>query len=92
MSNGPWVNKRPELLKFSLLPINQQLHNLDEWDDNAISKRGQDLSNKALKILAFASYVNTPGLLAIHLHLLPARRRYASRTFSINSSTVSPCE
>jgi hypothetical protein len=33
-----------------LLPINQQLHDVEEWDEAAISKRGQDLFEKALKI------------------------------------------
>jgi hypothetical protein len=50
VSNGSWDVKRPELLKYSLLPINQQLHDVDEWDEEAITKRGQDLLDKALKI------------------------------------------
>ena len=38
VSNSPWHEKRPELLRHSLLPINQQLHNEDVWDEGAIAK------------------------------------------------------
>ena len=50
VSNGTWEAKRPELLTYSLLPINQQLHAVDQWDESAILKRGQELFEKALKI------------------------------------------
>lgn len=50
VSNGPWIKKRPELLRNSLLPINQQLHDRDTWDEVAISKRGEELLERALKI------------------------------------------
>lgn len=50
VSNGPWSAKRPEILTSSLLPINQQLHGYDTWDEIAIQKRGQELFAKATKI------------------------------------------
>jgi hypothetical protein len=42
VSNGHWSDKRPELLKFSLLPINQYLGSIDTWDEEAIARRGQE--------------------------------------------------
>jgi hypothetical protein len=50
VSNGPWSEKRPELLKASLLPINQQLHNYAEWNEAMIETRGRELLGRALKI------------------------------------------
>jgi len=50
VSNGPWNTKRPELMKCSLLPINQDLHDSDSWDETAIMKRGQVLLTKALAL------------------------------------------
>jgi hypothetical protein len=50
VSNGPWIQKRPELLSHSLLPINQQLRNVDVWDEAAIAKRSNDLLERALML------------------------------------------
>jgi hypothetical protein len=50
LSNAAWKEKRPELLKWSLLPINQALHSFEVWDENAIEKRGQALLDQALRI------------------------------------------
>lgn len=50
VSNSKWSLKRPELLKHSLLPINQQLQNADIWDEIAIVKRGEALFARALKV------------------------------------------
>ncbi len=50
VSNGPWKEKRPELMKWSLLPINQDLHNAEVWDETTIAKRGHELLKKALAI------------------------------------------
>jgi hypothetical protein len=50
VSNAGWSTKKPELLKSSLLPINQQLHGYDIWDEDAIQNRGKDLFTKATKI------------------------------------------
>jgi hypothetical protein len=43
VSNAAWPKKRPELLKASLLPINQQLHSYPGWDEETIQKRGREL-------------------------------------------------
>ena len=50
VSNSMWSVKNPDLMNYSLLPINQQLHEYSEWDDNAIQKRGRLLFDAALKI------------------------------------------
>jgi hypothetical protein len=50
VSNAPWKDKRPELLKHSLLPINQALHSFDVWDEDAIDKRSGKLLEQALRI------------------------------------------
>jgi hypothetical protein len=49
-SNLPWSAKRPEMMKHSLLPLNQPLFDIEEWDENAIKKRGEDLFTRALRI------------------------------------------
>jgi Protein of unknown function DUF262/Protein of unknown function (DUF1524) len=49
-SNSTWEAKKPELLAHSLLPINQQLHGVDNWDETAIERRAQALAGKALQI------------------------------------------
>jgi uncharacterized protein with ParB-like and HNH nuclease domain len=50
VSNAPWNEKQPELLQYSLLPINQELHKFKTWDEDAISQRGKQLFEKARKI------------------------------------------
>ncbi len=50
VSNSPWSKKRPAIMNASLLPINQQLHQANTWDENAISKRGDDLLKRAMTI------------------------------------------
>ena len=50
VSNAPWHVKKPELLTHSLLPINQQLHDKDQWDEAAITERGDALFARALKL------------------------------------------
>lgn len=50
VSNSEWSVKRPELLKHSLLPINQMLHDVPQWDEAAIVKRSDDLLARALKV------------------------------------------
>jgi len=50
VSNSPWNKKRPELLRHSLLPINQQLLNKEIWDESAILDRGESLIEHALKL------------------------------------------
>lgn len=50
VSNGAWITKKPEVLNSSLLPINQQLHGFDTWDEEAIQKRGTDLFARAVRL------------------------------------------
>ncbi|HFD87441.1 MAG TPA: DUF262 domain-containing protein [Gammaproteobacteria bacterium] len=50
VSNSAWSVKKPEMLKVSLLPINQQLHEYEIWDEDAIGRRGRELLGRALKI------------------------------------------
>ncbi len=50
LSNSAWSIKRPELLKHSLLPINQQLMDREVWDETAIAERSEDMLQRALRI------------------------------------------
>jgi len=50
VKNYAWERKKPELLSHSLLPINQQLHAVDVWDEDVIQKRGDDLFQRALQL------------------------------------------
>ena len=50
VSNSQWSLKKPELLKHSLLSINQQLHAAETWDEAAIAQRSDDLLIRALKV------------------------------------------
>jgi hypothetical protein len=50
ISNKPWSEKKEEILKASLLPINQLLHGLDSWDEDSILSRGEALYQKAINI------------------------------------------
>lgn len=49
-SNGEWPVKKPALLEVSLLPLNQQLYGYASWDEEAISRRGRELLERALRI------------------------------------------
>lgn len=49
-SNSAWPEKKPGLMRHSLLPINQQLHEIEVWDEEAIANRGNALLERALKI------------------------------------------
>ena len=48
LSNSAWDIKKPELLRSSLLPINQLLHDVSTWDEQAIESRSKKLFEKAL--------------------------------------------
>lgn len=50
VSNSSWEVKKPELLKYSLLPINQELHAVARWNEETIISRGRNLFEKALKL------------------------------------------
>jgi Protein of unknown function DUF262/Protein of unknown function (DUF1524) len=49
-SNSSWPEKKNELMRNSLLPINQQLHEIEVWDEEAIANRGNALLERALKL------------------------------------------
>ena len=49
-SNSAWKDKKPELLKYSLLPINQDLYDVEAWDESAIAARGEMTFKRALKL------------------------------------------
>jgi hypothetical protein len=49
-SNSAWAEEKPELLRHSLLPINQQLHDAEIWDETAIATRSEELFQRALKL------------------------------------------
>jgi len=49
-SNFGWEQKRPELMKNSLLPINQSMLELTEWNEASIQKRGVNLFERAKQI------------------------------------------
>ena len=50
VSHSAWSTKKPALLEASLLPINQQLHGFDEWNEQTIVQRGQELLKRALGV------------------------------------------
>ena len=49
-SNLPWEEKKPEMAKHSLLPINQPVLSSPVWNEDTILQRGVDLFTRALKI------------------------------------------
>ena len=49
-SNSAWVAKKPELMRHSLLPINQMLYDVEVWDEQAIAGRGEQLLERALRL------------------------------------------
>lgn len=48
--NSAWSIKKPEIMKSSLLPINQMLHAYEAWDEEAIELRGRELFQRAKQI------------------------------------------
>ena len=50
VKNYAWEKKKPELLRHFLLPINQQLHDMAVWNEEAIEKRSYELFQRALKL------------------------------------------
>jgi len=49
-SNLSWEKKRPELMKHSLLPLNQSLLKLDSWNELTIQKRAIELFERARQL------------------------------------------
>lgn len=50
LGNGPWLEKKPKLLAYSLLPINHLLARWDTWDESTIVERGDLLFETALEL------------------------------------------
>ncbi|MDQ0036696.1 hypothetical protein J2W30_004471 [Variovorax boronicumulans] len=50
VSNNEWSQKKPELMRHSLLPINQMLYDVEVWNETAIQSRSEALLTRALKI------------------------------------------
>ena len=50
VSNLGWKQKKPEIMKYSLLPINQLLHDQDVWNEESIEARSTELFKKALTL------------------------------------------
>lgn len=50
ISNSSWKAKKPQIMKYSLLPINQLLHDQDVWNEDTIEQRSKDLFKIALKL------------------------------------------
>jgi hypothetical protein len=49
-SNSAWEIKKAELLKHSLLPLNQYLQPLAKWDEEEIVTRGKHLFQHAMRL------------------------------------------
>jgi Protein of unknown function (DUF1524)/Protein of unknown function DUF262 len=49
-SNLGWDKKLPEMMKHSLLPLNQSLADTKEWNEAAILNRGERLFDRALQV------------------------------------------
>ena len=49
-SNLGWEEKRPEIAKHSLLPINQTILSSAVWNEGTIFRRGEELFDRAVKI------------------------------------------
>lgn len=50
VSNGPWEEKKREILKHSALALNRELGEEDCWDENAIEERSRALFEDARKV------------------------------------------
>lgn len=52
MSNSAWVDKRPELVKFSKLNLTQYFHGdeAETWSESAIERRTAYLSDQLTRI------------------------------------------
>jgi uncharacterized protein with ParB-like and HNH nuclease domain len=46
-SNYGWSDKRPEMIRHSLLPLNQALLTMPTWDEVTIERRGKELFQRA---------------------------------------------
>ncbi len=49
-TNAAWTEKKPRLLRYAVLPINQALHRWTTWDEAAIAERADELLQRALTV------------------------------------------
>lgn len=47
VSNAPWSEKKGEILKSSILPLNGQLYDVVSWGEAEIERRAQELLKRA---------------------------------------------
>lgn len=50
VSKGPWVQKRPEILKHAKLNMNRAFHEMPLWDEAGIRARSEELAELAVRI------------------------------------------
>lgn len=50
VSNGPWELKKKEIVKHSAIALNRQFHEVDEWNEDRISARTEELFDLAKRI------------------------------------------
>lgn len=50
VSNSDWKTKKPEMLRYSLLPINQWFFNVEKWDEEHLELRSKDLFMRAIQV------------------------------------------
>ena len=50
MSNSDWKTKRKALNEHSILLLNKELDGLDEWDEDTIDRRGEELAEIVLAL------------------------------------------
>lgn len=48
IQNGPWADKRPEILAQSALALNREFHDYPEWSETTIDRRGREMLAHAL--------------------------------------------
>jgi hypothetical protein len=53
ISNGPWLHKQKQILKFSALNLNRELSEEDTWDELAITRRARSLFKAAQRLWAY---------------------------------------
>jgi len=53
LSNGPWENKRRDILRHSALALNRPLEDYHEWNEDAIMQRSEELFKAAQQAWPF---------------------------------------
>jgi hypothetical protein len=50
VGNGPWELRKPKVLEYSILALNQRLNSYQNWDESTIRARGKELLDAALQL------------------------------------------